>query len=77
MSYIGYMIKEYAQWIIISTILGLSIFFGGRFIYRNVIVPWPYRHELRACLDKAKQTETKDLEKYERNICFRTYPHFL
>jgi len=60
--------------------LSLSVLFFlllGQFIYYNVVVPWPYRHELKACLEKARFMENQlKIEKAE-NICFRTYPHFL
>jgi len=51
-------------------------FLVGMFIYNNIIVPWPYRHDLKACLEAAQTIENETFSAYERNICFRTYPHF-
>ena len=53
-----------------------SCFFAGSFVYNNIIVPWPYRHELRSCLDTAKEKQTKNEVEYARNICFRAYSPF-
>jgi hypothetical protein len=49
---------------------------AGQFVYHNIIVPWPHRDELQACLESARalahQTDIAEAE----NTCFRTYPHF-
>ena len=60
--------------------IGVTIIFlialFARFVYYNIIVPWPYREGLDACLEKAESKET-DAEIFAaRNICFRKYPHF-
>jgi hypothetical protein len=47
----------------------------GRFFYHNVIVPWPYRHELQECLDAAEILLTDQETDAARDVCFRTYPH--
>jgi len=52
------------------------LFFVGRFVYNNIIAPWPYREELQSCLESARAQENEDIRKSEENICFRTYPHF-
>ena len=61
-------------WGVIAALIGVML---GRFIYYNVVVPWPYREELRACLDEAKTLEVELAVDEARNVCFRTYPHFL
>jgi len=48
----------------------------GQFIYYNVIIPWPYRYELKSCLNEARSLEAQSEIKSAENICFRTYPHF-
>lgn len=65
--------------IIILIILILISFIGlaARFFYHNVIIPWPYRDELRGCLDDAKYRATETERYSARNDCFRIYPHFL
>jgi hypothetical protein len=45
----------------------------GRFVFYNIVVPWPYRHELNACLEQARSAQDAMAAK---NQCFRTYPHF-
>ncbi|MCH8050359.1 hypothetical protein IIB51_03100 [Patescibacteria group bacterium] len=48
----------------------------GRFVYYNIVVPWPYREQLRLCLEDARSLEIEAEVKEAENICFRTYPHF-
>jgi len=59
-------------------IAGVALFliFGGVFTYNNIIVPWPYREELKACLADAANEPSEELTDAKRNQCFRTYPHF-
>jgi len=49
----------------------------GRFIYYNIVVPAPFREELKACLLDARSLEIEKEVKAAENTCFRTYPHFL
>lgn len=72
-------IKVIKTLILIFVIIVLFSFIGlaARFFYHNVIIPWPYRGQLRGCLDDAKNRAT-EAERYSaRNSCFYTYPHFL
>jgi len=59
-----------------GVILGVTLVFVARFIYWNVVVPFPYRHELEACLEEARSLSTESEIDAAENICFRTYPHF-
>lgn len=63
--------KRIAAFFIFTVFLGLF----GRFVYYNIIVPWPYRHELKACIEKADSLEGEERD-IAQNICFRTHPHF-
>jgi len=49
---------------------------SGMFVYNNIIVPWPYREELKSCLVQARSLEGEEERRSEEFICFRTYPHF-
>lgn len=49
---------------------------ASQFVYYNVIVPWPYRHELQACLEEANNQQNEQAVEEARDKCFRTYPHF-
>ena len=54
----------------------LVLFFAGRFFYFNIIVPWPYREELKACLSEARALESEEAVNAAENRCFDMYPHF-
>lgn len=54
----------------------LFLVFAGIFVYSNIIVPWPYREELKTCLSDAEDQPSEQLIDSARNQCFRTYPHF-
>ena len=57
-------------------ILGVFLVLVANFFYWNVVVPFPYRHELKTCLESARALSVEaDVESAE-NRCFRTYPHF-
>jgi len=71
------MIKPTTKYFIYGTIFGVFLFQVGIFFYFNVIVPYPYRHELKACLVEARSLNTEGEIETAENICFRTYPHFL
>lgn len=47
---------------IIIVFVILVIIFGtlvaARFFYHNVIIPWPYRHDLKNCLNQAENKAT-------------------
>ena len=62
--------------ILVILLLGVTLMLIGRFIYYNIIIPEPYREELKTCLVKARTLETKEKTEAAENICFRTYPHF-
>ena len=68
--------KRKRFWIFLGVLIILFILFFARFFYYNMIVPWPYRHELMVCLDEASIHTTENEIKIARNVCFRTYPHF-
>ena len=57
-------------------VLIVFIYLAAQFVYINIIVPWPYRQELKTCINKAKQFPTKSQVEEARYKCFRTYPHF-
>ena len=59
--------------------MGIIVFLilSGRFVYYNVVVPTPFREELKACLLEAHSQEIEIEAKAAENTCFRTYPHFL
>ncbi len=61
-----------------ALIVGAAVFLVlfGIFIYNNIIVPWPYRQELKACIENAEAQQTEAEIYAARNTCFRTYPHF-
>lgn len=61
---------------IIAAGIVLFLTFGGVFVYNNIIVPWPYRDELKACLADSENDLSEELTDAARNQCFRTYPHF-
>lgn len=61
---------------IMGALITLFLILFGRFIYYNIIIPWPFRHELRACLQAADILSVTERDA-ARNTCFRTYPHFL
>ena len=48
----------------------------GRFTYFNFIEPYPYRHELKSCLEQARVLDTEAEMKAAEDQCFRIYPHF-
>ncbi|HEX9608642.1 MAG TPA: hypothetical protein VGA06_00300 [Candidatus Paceibacterota bacterium] len=68
---------DQATKIVIGLVIALVLFGTGRFIYQNIIVPWPYRDELNACLKDARALDSKTLSEAAENSCFQTYPHFL
>lgn len=72
-SYFG---MTFMKKVLFGTGVVIFLMLAGRFIYYNIIMPWPYRHELKACLSKANEKNIKQEIKAARNICFRTYPHF-
>ena len=61
--------------IIAGIVIPLLLFLLGKFIYYNIIIPKPYRDELRSCLHEARALGNEEKKKAE-NTCFRTYPHF-
>lgn len=62
--------------ILFAILVVISLFLLANFIYINIVVPWPYREALEACLSNSKNFSTEEQIKEARNICFRTYPHF-
>ena len=64
--------------IIVVALVAISgILVCAKFFYHNVMVPWPYRHELKNCLREAENKSTVEEMDFSRYQCFRTYPHFL
>ena len=49
---------------------------GSVFVYNNIILPAPFKEELKACLSEARSLENEKERDSAENICFRTYPHF-
>lgn len=62
--------------IIVSVLLVLFILLFSMFVYKNIVVPWPYREALEACLNNAENFSNQQQIDDARNVCFRTYPHF-
>jgi len=62
--------------ILFSVLFVLLIILFSMFVYTNIVVPWPYREALEACLSNAQNFSTEAQVEEARNICFRTYPHF-
>ncbi len=61
--------------IVLIVIFGVSLI--AKFFYYNLVVPWPYRHELKNCLQQADNQPTTEAIDLARYRCFRTFPHFL
>lgn len=61
---------------IFSLIAVVSTVLFAWFIYWNIVVPWPYHHELKACLETAQALSDQQQVDTARNTCFRTHPHF-
>lgn len=68
--------KTYVKYIIVA-VLFLIAFGVGRFVYYNVIVPWPYPDDLKSCLEDARSLDTQDEMNEAEANCFSTYPQFL
>lgn len=62
--------------ILIGIAVVLFLFLLGKFIYYNIIIPEPYREELRVCLLEARTLENVEKIEKAESACFRTYPHF-
>jgi hypothetical protein len=70
------MSKSMKRMAVIVLVGGVSAILLG-FLLENVILPWPYRRNLKACLTQARTLEDSELSAFEVDWCFRTYPHFL
>lgn len=68
----------------VKDLFWLTVLVGGlffiilviQFIYNNIIIPEPYRAELKICLEQARQHQDQEKVDEEENKCFRRYPHF-
>ena len=65
-----------AKRVVFGAIFAVFFMMFGVFVYGNIIIPWPYRHELKACLETARALPTQEEIDFEENKCFRTIPHF-
>ena len=61
--------------VIVAIVLVIVLILAARFTYNNVLVPWPYREELKACLGEARSMEDIRTIEMAEDECFRTYPH--
>lgn len=61
--------------VVLAVLSGIAL--AAKFVYHNVIVPGPYRHQLDNCLNQADSQPNPDTIDFARYKCFRTYPHFL
>ena len=57
-------------------VTGFVAAFAVIFIINNVIIPWPYREELQACLKDARALVLQEEIEKAEDVCFQTYPHF-
>src|SRR5688572_1572550 len=62
------------EMILLAVACSFLLLLAGWFVYQNVVLPWPYRDELKVCLDEAKQQPSEQQIEAERDHCFRTYP---
>mgnify|MGYP000020552073 CR=1 FL=1 len=59
----------------ITIILGLILFIG-RFVYINVILPVPFKHELETCLANSQKLNDPLEVEIAEELCLSVYPHF-
>ena len=67
---------DFSTKIVVGFIVAVVLFGIGRFTYVNIIVPLPYRDDLRACLKEARALDSKESSEEAENTCLRMYPHF-
>ncbi len=57
-------------------IILILVAFTGQFVYVNIVLPMPFRHELETCLENSQRlTDPLALEIAEE-LCYDVYPHF-
>lgn len=59
-----------------GSLVGMITTFAVLLVYQQIIVPWPYQEQLKACLREARALENESARETAENICFRTHPHF-
>lgn len=57
------------------TIILVSITFIGKFVYANVILPLPFRHELEICLKNSQKLKDPLAVDIAKELCLDVYPH--
>jgi len=52
------------------------IAFAGRFVYANIIMPSPFKNELKVCLENSRKLNDPLAVEIAENLCLDVYPHF-
>ncbi|HJO90025.1 MAG: hypothetical protein QGH85_00870 [Candidatus Pacebacteria bacterium] len=58
------------------TIILVFIAFAGQFVYINIILPSPFRNELKTCINNSQKLNDSMAVKIAEELCFDVYPHF-
>ena len=58
------------------TIILVFIAFAGQFVYINIILPSPFRNELKTCINNSQKLNDSMAVKIAEELCFDVYAHF-
>jgi hypothetical protein len=52
------------------------IAFVSQFVYINIILPSPFRHELEVCIENSQRLTDPLAVEIAEGLCLDVYPHF-
>lgn len=58
------------------TVVLIVIAFAVKFVYANIILPSPFRHELEICIENSQRLNDPFAIEIAEGLCLDVYPHF-